>query len=472
MNVVYLFCASDVIRVPIFNDPNLIYRLNAGAQGRGFWDKEKQEFIFRRNTGAKGKNYGAGGTDCDAGGIYCGANGMDYGANRIDCGAQLLCKAAAVPCVFVVEGSPAILQIFNFWERGWGKSTESGSGGAVLQEERSSFSENHPVQDSSCHFANGMDCGANEMDCGANGTDCSANGKDCGAKSSVFSIQLPAAEKLSEYWESRLEKELRSRKYSPRTQKSYIYYNRLICRSLQKTPEELCSDDVTEFIAFLEKEKDSSSAAMNLALSAIKFFFKNVLKRDDICDCHRPRQDKNLPVVLSKEEIQKILGMEKNPKHRLLLMLVYSSGLRVSEVTALKKENIDLSRKVIYIKLGKGRKDRSTILSEKAALFIEDYYVSFGIEKWLFPGQNPARPLSIRSAQKIFDKALRCAAINKKISIHGLRHTFATHILENGIDIRYIQALLGHASLRTTERYTRVARRNVLSIQSPLDTIL
>jgi site-specific recombinase XerD len=152
-------------------------------------------------------------------------------------------------------------------------------------------------------------------------------------------------------------------------------------------------------------------------------------------------------------------------------MLAYSSGLRVSEVVALKREHIDLSRKVIYVRLGKGRKDRNTILSEKAAHFIEEYFNFFQIEKWLFPGQPPSHPLSIRSAQYIFDKALRHAEINKKISIHNLRHTFATHLLESGTDIRYIQSLLGHANLRTTERYTHVARRSILNIRSPLDTI-
>jgi site-specific recombinase XerD len=152
-------------------------------------------------------------------------------------------------------------------------------------------------------------------------------------------------------------------------------------------------------------------------------------------------------------------------------MLVYSSCLRVSEVVALKKEHIDLSRKVIYIRLGKGRKDRNTLLSEKAAMFIEEYYNFFNIDKWLFPGQPATHHLTIRSAQNIFDKAVRRAGIEKKITIHGLRHTFATHLLESGTDIRYIQTLLGHANLRTTERYTHVAKRSVLNIKSPLDTI-
>jgi len=299
------------------------------------------------------------------------------------------------------------------------------------------------------------------------------SGKQPQVSASPFSFPVPASlpEKLSVHFKEKLETELRARKYSVQTRRAYIYYNRLICRTLQKTPEEIRSDDVTKFLALMEKDKKYSASAMNLAISAIKFLFRNVLKNDSIEDKHRPHHDGRLPMILSKEEISKIFSLEKNPKHRLLLMLVYSSGLRVSEVVALKKEHIDLSRKVIYIRLGKGRKDRSTLLSEKVSQYIVDYYRYYNIDKWVFPGQPASKHLSIRSAQSIFNKAVRRAAIPKEISIHGLRHTFATHLLESGTDIRYIQALLGHSNLRTTERYTHVARRSVLSIKSPLDTI-
>ena len=282
----------------------------------------------------------------------------------------------------------------------------------------------------------------------------------------------PLPEKFSEHWRIKLEDELRSRKYSPRTMRSYMYYNCFLCRSLQKIPEEMQPDDITQFLATLEKDREYSASSMNLALSAINFFYKNILKKEFVNELHRPHHDKNLPMVLSKEEISKILRMEKNIKHRLLLMLVYSSGLRVSEVVLLQKKHIDIARGAIYIRLGKGRKDRYTILSEKAALLTTEYCALYGIQTWLFPGQPASRPLSIRSAQKIFDKAVRHAQIPKKISIHNLRHTFATHLLENGTDIRYIQALLGHSSLRTTERYTHIAKRSILNIQSPLDAII
>ena len=277
-------------------------------------------------------------------------------------------------------------------------------------------------------------------------------------------------EKLSEYWRTKLETELRSRKYSHQTCGSYIYFIRALCRVLQKTPDEIRPCDVKQFLAVMEKA-GYSAAGMNIAISAIKFFFRNILNDNGIREQRRPRQDKKLPTVFSKDEIKRMLDMEKNLKHRLLLMLVYSSGLRVGEVVTLKRENIDLSRKVVYIKAGKGRKDRCTILSEKVALLLAEYCVSHDTQSWLFPGQPANHHLSIRSAQHIFEKAALRGGIIKKASIHGLRHTFATHLLENGTDIRYIQSLLGHSSLRTTERYTHVARRNILSVQSPLDTI-
>jgi site-specific recombinase XerD len=288
-----------------------------------------------------------------------------------------------------------------------------------------------------------------------------------------FPVSLPPMpEKLSEFWQSKLETELRFRRYSPNTRKIYIHYNRMMCRNLQKTPEEITPDDVKEFISGMERGNGYSTSSMNLAISAVKFFFRNILKKDVIEEKSRQSQDRNLPMVLSKEEIYKIFSVTCNSKHRLLLMLVYSSGLRVSEVVALKREHIDLNRRVIYIKLGKGRKDRFTILSEKCIRFIKEYYEFYNTEKWLFPGQSASRHISIRAAQHIFEKAVKKANIMKDVSIHNFRHSFATHLLESGTDIRYIQNLLGHISIRTTEKYTHIAKRNILNIQSPLDTIL
>jgi site-specific recombinase XerD len=272
-------------------------------------------------------------------------------------------------------------------------------------------------------------------------------------------------------WLQKLETELRSRKYSPKTITSYVHYNKAFCRTMQKRPEDVTQDDIKSYLAYMDKNRDSATSSMNLAISALKFFYSNVLKKDIAQEQHRPRHDKRLPAVLSKTEVNTILSDETNPKHRLLLMLAYSSGLRVSEVVALKKDHIDFARKGILISQGKGRKDRYTLLSDRAARFIQDYCSIFNIKNWLFPGQPASSHLSIRSAQSIFDKALRKAQIQKPLSIHSLRHSFATHLLESGTDIRYIQSLLGHANLRTTERYTHIARKSLLRIQSPLDAI-
>ncbi|MDR2964835.1 MAG: tyrosine-type recombinase/integrase [Treponema sp.] len=277
---------------------------------------------------------------------------------------------------------------------------------------------------------------------------------------------------FSDEWLEKLEAELHARKYSPNTIKRYIYYNRSICQWLKKPPNLISNDDVKNYLAYRERRDNQSAASLNLALSAIKFFFCNVLGSDVIREQKRPKQDKRLPVVLSKEEIKRILGRVKNTKHRLLLMLVYSSGLRVGEVVSLKKQDIDLDRKSIIIISGKGRKDRYTITSDKVIETLKDYYERYEIKDWLFPGQPESRHLHIRSAQHIFEKAVKRAGIEKDASIHCLRHSFATHLLESGIEIRYIQNLLGHTSVRTTERYTHVARRKVLAITSPLDTII
>ncbi|MDR1249929.1 MAG: tyrosine-type recombinase/integrase [Treponema sp.] len=276
---------------------------------------------------------------------------------------------------------------------------------------------------------------------------------------------------LSPAWIKKIETELRSRKYSPQTRAAYVHYNKDLCLFLRKTPENIAPEDIKKYLSYQEKEKGLSSSSMNLALSSFKFFYHHVVKQNIAGGQRRPKQDQKLPVILSMPEIKKILTAKNNIKHRLLLMLVYSAGLRVSEVISLKKENIDPRRKLIHIVSGKGRKDRYTLLSDQVIQCLEIYQTACKIETWLFPGASPNSHLSVRSAQHICESALRDANVGKNASIHSLRHAFATHLLENGVDIRYIQELLGHASIRTTERYTHVARRKALAIRSPLDTL-
>jgi site-specific recombinase XerD len=276
---------------------------------------------------------------------------------------------------------------------------------------------------------------------------------------------------FSDFFSQKLEMELVIRKYSIHTRKAYLSHNQDLCQWLQKEPHDVTGEDIKQYLAYREKKDRLSAAWINLAVSSFRFFYRYVHKRDIAKEAYRPRKDKHLPVVLSTEEIRRIFQAEANIKHRLLLMLVYSSGLRVSEVIILKRQDLDLDRKLLLVSRAKGRKDRYTILSDVVIDCIKKYFYWERIATWVFPGAEPGKHLSTRSAQYIFEHSAQKAGIIKDASIHSLRHSFATHLLENGTDIRYIQELMGHATLRTTERYTHVARRNTLKIQSPLDTI-
>jgi site-specific recombinase XerD len=282
-------------------------------------------------------------------------------------------------------------------------------------------------------------------------------------------------EKLSKEWQKKLALAMKARKFSIQTKSAYMYYNRFLCRYLQKTPEEMTADDITKFLAGMEENGEYSAATMNIALSAFKYFYKNIVKNKITDEHYRPRQDRRMPVVLSRNEIIEMFKLEKNLKHRLLLMIVYASGLRVSEAVKLKRHHLDQQRKSVAIIAGKGRKDRYTVMAETVLDTLRDYYEHYAIaddiNAWLFPGSDRNKHIHIRTAQHVFEKALKRAEIKKDASIHSLRHSFATHLLENGTDIRYIQELLGHSSIRTTERYTHVAQRKMLTITSPLDVI-
>jgi len=195
------------------------------------------------------------------------------------------------------------------------------------------------------------------------------------------------------------------------------------------------------------------------------------LKKKFVYEIKRPRKDKKLPIVLNQNEVSKILSSVSNIKHKTILMLVYSAGLRVSEVVKLKVEDVDTERKLIHVKGAKGRKDRYTILSDVALMALKQYLGRYKLQKWLFPGSKLEKRISTRTVQTIFKQAKEKADIKKDVSVHCLRHSFATHLLESGVDLRYIQELLGHKSSKTTEIYTHVSNKNLRAIRSPLDNL-
>lgn len=274
---------------------------------------------------------------------------------------------------------------------------------------------------------------------------------------------------LSETDLLRIESTMRARKYSLRTIKRYIAILKDFTTVLGKSPRDASPADISMYLFHLEKDRQSSASTLNQAISAIKFTIETVFGRDAPCT-RRPKADRKLPGVLSKEEALRICKAPRNLKHRVALALAYSAGLRVSEISKLRIGDIDIDRGVLLIRGGKGRKDRYTILAKTLATMISTYRDLYRPHEWLLEGPD-GTALSIRSLQAIFYKACEDAEIDKQVSIHSLRHSFATHLLEDGTDIRYIQTLLGHASPKTTQIYTHVARRDVLRIRSPFDAI-
>lgn len=268
-----------------------------------------------------------------------------------------------------------------------------------------------------------------------------------------------------------LEKELRIRKYSQKTIDTYVYYNLKLLEFSRKFPKDITTEDIRSFLDHLFTDKNAAVSSVNLAINAIRFNFERMLGMRILYELKRPKRDKKLPVVFSKDEIGKILSVPMNIKHKAILSLTYSAGLRVSETSKLRIEDIDRSRGLLIIRGAKGRKDRHSLLSEKVIRILDDYidlYKPFG---WLFPGQEPDKRLTIRTIERVFEIALSRSGIRKKAGIHSLRHSFATHLLENGIDLRYIQELLGHANSKTTEIYTHVSTKTIHKIQSPIDGI-
>ncbi len=258
--------------------------------------------------------------------------------------------------------------------------------------------------------------------------------------------------------------------YSKSTIKAYMshienFFN--YCSAEKITPEH-CS--ANQYILRLTKEKNLSRSYINQFISAVKFYFSsytNLYKESS--GIRRIKNEFRLPCVFSKEEVSKLLGAVTNLKHKTILALIYSSGLRISEAAKLRIEDIDNDRMNILIRQGKGRKDRTTILSKKAASMIMSYRKIYHPVGWLFPGENHSRHISERSIEAVFIRALAKAEIEKDATVHTLRHSFATHLLENGTDIRYIQQLLGHSNIKTTTIYTHVSSWKINNIKSPLD---
>lgn len=219
---------------------------------------------------------------------------------------------------------------------------------------------------------------------------------------------------------------------------------------------EVSEKNIHEFMQSFIHKKNPANSTIHLMISALQFFFRDGLGVLPDLQISRPKKEKVYPDILNKEEIKKILQSTENPKHKALLGLVYSSGLRVSEVVNLKISDIDKERRVLKVASG-DKNVRTTILSEMGVKIVENYVSQLENPHYLFPGQNLLKPISIRSAEKIFEAASKKAGIQKKVSIHSLRHAFAIHLLQEGLDVKHLQTLLGHKNLQTTQVYKSLA---------------
>lgn len=270
-----------------------------------------------------------------------------------------------------------------------------------------------------------------------------------------------------------LKKKLILKGSSQKTISAYTGHVRRFLKFIEKDEEEITKKDIEGYMYRLLNIENDSHSYVNQALSAIKFLFKYVYNEEEpVYAIPRPKKENKLPNVLSEKEVFAILNTTTNLKHKSILVMTYSAGLRVGEVVRLKVKDIDSDRMMVRVSQGKGRKDRYTVLSEICLKILRQYVKSYRPDDWLFPGGNSENHLSERSVQRVFKNMCKKANIRKKVSVHSLRHSFATHLLEGGTDLRFIQELLGHKDLRTTEIYTHVSKTNLNRIKSPLDRMM
>ncbi len=266
---------------------------------------------------------------------------------------------------------------------------------------------------------------------------------------------------------------LKQKRYSQSTIKTYVaYFKDFSYYFSERDLEELSGEEINAYILELINKWDITTSEQNQRINAIKFYFEKVLRKArQVYEIERPRKEKILPDVLSKEEVGSILKVTLNMKHKTLLSTIYSCGLRRSELINLKVDDVDSKRMMIKISGAKGKKDRYVQLSEGLLKLLRQYYLEYSPRIWLFEGQKGGK-YSPENIAILLKTAAQKAEINKRVYPHILRHSFATHQLEQGVDIRFIQAWLGHESLKTTQRYTHVSEHNFKNFKNPLDELL
>ena len=265
-----------------------------------------------------------------------------------------------------------------------------------------------------------------------------------------------------------LDTELKLRGFSERTVKSYLFYNNKFLEFVNKPAEAISEEDIKAYLANLIGDKRKNAATVALVRAALKFYYDGILKKN-IVTLKTPKIQKKLPTVLTREEIKRLIDAAPTHKSKLILMMLYSSGIRVSECCNLKLNDLELDQKMGWVRDGKGGKDRLFILSEGILEMLRDFVTGRSSE-YIF-SNKAGKSLTPRNIQKIVATSAKRAGINKTVSPHTLRHSFATHLLDSGENIRKIQELLGHSNLQTTQIYTKVSTEELRKVKSPLDNL-
>ena len=284
---------------------------------------------------------------------------------------------------------------------------------------------------------------------------------------SATPIATPASSRLRQ----RMIDDMSVRGFGEKTQKDYIRFVRSFAAFLGRSPETANAEDIRQF-QLHQRQRGVGAPTMNGTVSALRFFFTVTLDRSDLARrLTIMPQPRKIPVVLTPEEVARLLDAAPSVKYKAVLATAYGAGLRVSEVSALKISDVDSARMMLRIEQGKGRKDRYAMLSPRLLELLRDWWRIGRPQGWLFPGRPAVNPISTRMINRAVHMAVEAAEIGKRVTPHTLRHSFATHLLEQDIDVRVIQVLLGHAKLETTALYTRVATSTIRTVTSPLDRL-
>lgn len=271
----------------------------------------------------------------------------------------------------------------------------------------------------------------------------------------------------------KMTEDMQLRGFAAKTQKAYIDTVKGLAKFYNRSPDQLSEEEVRDFFLYLINERKASRSTVTVYLCGIKFFFEKTLGREwGVFELIRPKRRVKLPVVLTFEQVRHLLSLIVNPVAAMALRMIYSCGLRLSEGINLRIEDIDSHRMLVHVRNGKGGRDRYVPLAEKTLEYLRTYWATYRPRPWLFPARGGAGPIGDTTIQKTFKAVVRQSEVEKSVSVHTLRHSYATALLENGIDLRIIQEILGHSSPKTTALYTHLTKKTADRLETTVNHLM